>query len=228
MGLKKIKHTARLADEVYDQLLAGISSGLIDRNERIIQERLADELDVSRTPVREALIRLEYEGLLVRSGRSGYAIRHFTEHEISQVYSAREAVECHALGVLCQMKSRQIVERLYQVVERQERQQLYRLDEYYEANKTIHRTFVAATGNRFLLEMFDQIWNRSVGFLVFAELASDELSLSLNDHLDLCEVVKEGDAQAAVKAMRQHIRDGLDMQKRSQQPMPDAVDEDYR
>ncbi len=210
--LKKIKPSLRLADEVYDQLYTGINSGLIDPNERIVQERLADELEVSRTPVREALIRLEYEGILVREGRGGYVIRRFSKQEISQIYSAREAVECHALGLLCEMNSPKLVKNLVDTIEKEENRNRSSLNEYYEANKLIHRTFVKETGNRFLLEMFDQIWNRSVGFVVFSALEEENLSVSLSGHLSLCEAVASGDSQAAVEAMRDHIREGLSLQ----------------
>ena len=210
--LKKIKPSMRLAEEVYEQLYTGINSGLIDPNERMVQERLADELEVSRTPVREALIRLEHEGILVREGRSGYVIRQFTEQEIAQIYSAREAVECQALGLLCEMNNPELVKRLIDIVECEESRAGSTLNDYYEANKLIHRTFVKETGNRFLLEMFDQIWNRSVGFVVFSALEKDSLSVSLNGHLELCDAVKRGDPQVAIDAMRSHIREGLTLQ----------------
>ncbi len=210
--LKKIKPSLRLAEEVYDQLYTGINSGLIHPNERIVQERLADELEVSRTPVREALIRLEHEGILVREGRSGYVIRQFTGQEIGQIYSAREAVECHALGLLCEMNDAQLVKRLFDIVESEENRSRSTLNEYYEANKLIHRTFVKATGNRFLLEMFDQIWNRNVGFVVFSALEKENLSVSLTGHLALCEAVERRDSQLAIEAMRDHIREGLTLQ----------------
>ena len=67
---KAINTSARLADEVYQQILDAITAGVVDPHKRIVQERLADQLQGSRTPIREALIRLENEGVLVRVGRS--------------------------------------------------------------------------------------------------------------------------------------------------------------
>lgn len=207
--LKKIKPSLRLAEEVYEQLCTGINSGLINPDERIVQERLADELQVSRTPVREALIRLEHEGILVRDGRVGFVIRKFTEREIAQIYSAREAVECHSLGLLCDMNEAKLVKRLFKIVEVEENRKHSTLNEFYEANKLIHRTFVKETGNRFLLDMFDQIWNRRVGFVVFSALQTENLVASLTGHSDLCEAVERGDKELAIEAMRSHIHEGM-------------------
>ena len=212
-GLKKIKPSARLAEEVYDQIYAGINSGVIDPNERIVQERLADELEVSRTPVREALLRLEHEGILVREKHGRFVVRRFSKEEIVQIYSAREAVECHALALLCEMSTSKLIKKLCDVVEKEEKDSIcYTINEYYEANKHIHRTFVKETGNRFLLEMFDMIWNRSVGFVVFSDMADENLPISLTGHLELCDVVKRGSPREAADTMRRHIREGLTLQ----------------
>ena len=91
---KKIEVTRlRLADQVYDQILHAIENGLIAPADRIVQEKLADELMVSRTPVREALLRLQQEGILTAVDRGGFTIRQATPREIIELYQAREAVE---------------------------------------------------------------------------------------------------------------------------------------
>ncbi len=210
--LKKIKPSNRLAEEVYDQIFAGIHSGAIDPNEHIVQERLADELEVSRTPVREALLRLEHQGILVREKHGRFIVRKFSQAEIVQIYSAREAVECHALKLLCELNTPKLVHKLYQTIEKEENRICSNISEYYEANKQIHRTFVKETGNRFLLEMFDLIWNHSVGFAVFLEMQQEVLCFSLTGHLALCETVEKGEVREAAGIMRRHIREGLALQ----------------
>lgn len=211
---KKIKQSVRLADEVYDQLFDGISSGTIAPNKRIIQERLADQMEVSRTPVREALLRLENEGILVRAGRSGFVIRQLAETEAIQIYNAREAVECHVLGLLCEMEDTGQADRLAKLIEEIEREPKHSVLEYFEANRTIHRAFVKETGNPFLLEMFDLIWNRSSSIHLFSKLGELQMPKSLGDHLPLCEAVRKRDSNQAINVMRTHIRMGLQLQRK--------------
>ena len=86
-------HQQRLADDIYEQILSAILEGDIVPGERMVQESVAREINVSRTPVREALLRLEHEGIIEGSNRRGFSIRRFTEAEVRELYMAREAVE---------------------------------------------------------------------------------------------------------------------------------------
>ena len=209
---RKIKKSVRLADKVYQQLFDGIYSGVIDPNERIVQEKLADQMEVSRTPVREAMLRLENEGILQRDGKSGFVIRQIADEEAIYIYNAREAVECHALGMLCQIEDTGQADRVEELINTIDEQPKNSVIEYFEANKKIHRAFVAETKNPYLLEMFDLIWNRSSAIHLFSKISKSELPLSLKDHMALCEAVKTKDSNFAIEVMRTHIRGGLQLQ----------------
>lgn len=209
---KKIEKTIRLADKVYEQLFDGIYSGAIDPHERIVQEKLADQMEVSRTPVREAMLRLENEGILQRDGKSGFVIRQIADEEAIHIYNAREAVECHALGMLCQIEDSGQAQRMADLINKIDEQPKNSVIEYFEANRKIHRAFVAETKNPFLLEMFDLIWNRSSAIHLFSKISESELPLSLKDHMTLCDAIETKDSEFAMKVMRAHIRGGLEIQ----------------
>ena len=134
---KAIETSPRLADEVYQQILDGITAGVVDPHKRIVQERIADQLNVSRTPVREALIRLENEGVLTRVGRSGYKIRPMAEAEVYQIYQAREAIECYAIGCLSQRNDSKTIERLSQMIISADNQSKTSIRDYFEANRQV-------------------------------------------------------------------------------------------
>ena len=85
----------RLADEVYRQVLDAVLAGNLRPGERIVQDRIAQEINVSRTPVREALLHLEQEGILARTGTVGFTVRGISESEVRDIYQAREAIEGH-------------------------------------------------------------------------------------------------------------------------------------
>ncbi len=209
---KKIKQTTRLADEVYEQIYDSISLGSIAPNERIVQEKLADEMQVSRTPVREALLRLEVEGVLVRSGRHGFVFRRFSSREAHQIYDVRELVECYAMGQLWDKKDSEMISRLEQNTIRIESKNYCNFNEFGEANKSIHRAFVNEVGNPFLLDLFDMIWTRSNAIRAFSALSAIDLTLSIKGHMELCQALRVGNRPDAIEAMRLHIREGLNMQ----------------
>ncbi len=202
----------RLADQVYDQILKAIQAGAIQPAERIVQEKLAETLQISRTPVREALLRLEQEGLLVTSGRGGFLIRLTTDSEVREIYQTRAAIEGYAARLLASEGDLGKVGRIEAVIRFQESLQLTSAHGYYDANRAIHRSFVAETGNRYLLDMFDSMWNRGVSFHIFASMTADDLKSSLQGHIPLCEAIRSHDANRAAGAMLAHIENGLELQ----------------
>ena len=213
MALKSIKsERRRLADEVYDQLMTAILSGEIGPEDRLVQERLAAEMEISRTPVREALMRLEQEGVLTTSARGGFALHQISEGEIRELYQARAAVESQAARILAAQNDRMKNSELRATIEREENIAAPSVEAYFNANRIIHRRFVELVDNRYLLEMFDNIWNRGIAFRLFAAIEKVDLSSSLGDHMGLVDAIETGDRTRALDAFIDHIQDGFDLQ----------------
>lgn len=213
MALKSIRsERRRLADEVYDQLMSAILSGDIGPEDRLVQERLAAEMDISRTPVREALIRLEQEGVLATSPRGGFALHRIDTGEIRELYQARAAVESQAARILAHQNDPMKNAALRATIARAEKITDPSVEGYFNANRTIHRRFVELVDNRYLLEMFDNIWNRGIAFRLFAAIEKVDLSKSLGDHMALVDAIETGDKTRALDAFIEHIQDGFDLQ----------------
>jgi DNA-binding GntR family transcriptional regulator len=88
---------ATLADQAYEALHRQIVSGELACGQRLLAEELASVLDISPTPVKEALVRLEAEGLLATELRRGVMVRRFTADDVTELYEARLLIELHAL-----------------------------------------------------------------------------------------------------------------------------------
>ena len=202
----------RLADEVYRQILSAILSGYIEPGARIVQEKLAAEINVSRTPVREALLRLEQEGILEITSRSGFRIRKITDTEEQEIYQAREAVEGYSARIVAESGTPEQHNIIEKVITAEQRLQSNRIEDFFQANKTIHRTIVEQTGNGYLLEMFDSLWNRGISFRLFATIGNVELAESFGEHQVLIAAIRTLSPEAAEAAMVAHIRDGLKLQ----------------
>jgi DNA-binding GntR family transcriptional regulator len=91
--LEKFSDAGSTADAVYETLRHCIVHGELSPGERLRSDALAGELRVSRTPVREALRKLEAEGLVARSPRSGLIVRELTEQDLTEIFYMREALE---------------------------------------------------------------------------------------------------------------------------------------
>ena len=205
----------RLADEVYRQVLDAVLAGALQPGERIVQERVADEINVSRTPVREALLHLEREGILVRAGASGFTVRDISEREVRDIYQAREAIEGHAARIVAERRDPAALERIRQTIEAEESIRGGGVEVYFHANRTIHRCIVEESGNEYLLRSFDGIWNRSFAVRMFASIENADLGETLGEHQALVVAMREEPPPAAAEAMIAHIRDGLGLQLRA-------------
>ena len=203
------RNRTRLADDVYEQILSAILSGEIVPGERLIQESIASQIDVSRTPVREAFLRLEREGVLETAGRGGFQIRNITEQEIQELYLAREAVEGFAAKLLAGALSQEQVQNIEAAVRSEISLNSTHKEEHFHANRNIHRTIVAQAGNGILLDMFDSIWNRGISIRSFSAYRIPDRADNREQHLELLDQIKLGPIIEAENAMVAHIREGL-------------------
>lgn len=203
----------RLADRVYDQLLAAILAGDIRPGERLIQEQLAHEIHVSRTPVREALLRLEQEGILTGAGRQGFEVQAIDRRTVADIYQAREAIEGYAARLVAEQADPQVLARLEQRLKMEGTEEAS-LRSTYEANRRAHRAVVEATGNTYLVDVFDAIWGRAIALRLYADLyaAQHRNAPVAESHEALLTAIKSGDGQRAHDAMIGHIREGVDQQ----------------
>lgn len=202
----------RLADEVYDQLVQAIMAREIRPDDTLVQEKLAAEMQISRTPVREALMRLEQEGVLEVSKRGSFRLYRMDDQEVKELYQSRAAVEGQCARILAVRGDPDDIATLRAIVEREETLSEHTARAYFEANRNIHRAFVELAENRFLLEMFDMIWGKAMAFHLFATIEKVDLGQSLGAHMDLVDVIATGDKTAALEVFTDHIQDGFDLQ----------------
>lgn len=205
--------TVRLADFVYDQILHAVVSGGLKPGRRLVQEVLAEEMAVSRTPVREALLRLEAEGILESADRGGFLVRSFDPDEVRDSYQLRAAVEGYAARVAAERQDPKALASIRRAIAGS-------VDggssphEGFEMNRRIHRSVVEAAGNPLFLEAFDSVWSRSQAFRWFAEMHLADLHFlhADPDHHDVMAAIESGDVVAAQEAMMAHVLSGLELQ----------------
>lgn len=202
----------RLADRIYEQILTALQSGELKHSERLHQERIAERLDVSRTPVREALMRLEREGIIVPARNGGFELRQIRPEDVVDIYNARISIEAYSAGYLAEQKATETLAQLRVDVLALEKTTPATLEGYYSTNREIHRAFVAATGNENLLRFFDELWNRSLSIHIFSTMKAIHLDETLLGHDALCGTLLEGDFYTAHAAMKEHIQAGLELQ----------------
>ena len=212
MALRSIStQRRRLADEVYQQLVTAIMDREIGPDDRLVQEKLAAEMDISRTPVREALLRLEKEGVLRIANSGGFRLARISEEETLELYQARAAIEGQAARILAARNDKAELDALRETIHKAEALDAPSTRDYFVANRTIHRAFMETAGNRFLIEMFDMIWGRAMAFHLFAAIENADIASSLGNHIALVDAFETGDRAHALEVLTDHIQDGFNL-----------------
>jgi DNA-binding GntR family transcriptional regulator len=192
------------ADQVQQQILKSIQSGRSQPGDRIRETEVAGELGVSRTPVREALRRLESDGLLHFESWRGVVVAQLDRQQIGELYAMREVLE----GAAARMAARHIdeaeIELLELLLEQAEQSPADPL-RLAKLNRKLHQTIYAAAHNQYLLQTLGQLENalallRGTTYAVSGRAASAAL-----EHRAIVEAICRRDADAAEAAARAHI-----------------------
>jgi DNA-binding GntR family transcriptional regulator len=199
------EHNGSRADFVYHSLRNAIWEGRFGQGERIREEDIAGSLGVSRTPVREALQRLQRRGLLVvRPGR-GFAVAQLSNKQIFDLYAMREILEGSAARYAAQHATDHEIAALYQL-QKQLSKEGHKQLALVTLNRRFHQQIYQATHNEFLLEMLE-VLNDSMALLqnLTAQMPSRHGQSDI-EHLRIVRAIEKRDPDAAEKAARHHIQ----------------------
>jgi DNA-binding GntR family transcriptional regulator len=191
----------------YAALHAAIVAGDLSPGERLIEEELAERLGLSRGAVREAILRLGHEGLVVRERNRGARVRRFTVDEAVEILEARAALESLAAGYAAERRSDRDVDQLEALVDEMAR--LYEAGELLaisERNAALLRRILELSGHRVALDVCARLNSQVVRFQFRTVLAPGRPQKSLAEHGRIVAAIAAGDRAEAEEAMREHLR----------------------
>ncbi|MDO8185104.1 GntR family transcriptional regulator [Conexibacter sp. JD483] len=192
------------ASRAYDHVKQRLLSGDYADGELLSEGAIADELGVSRTPVREALLQLQAEHLLTLYPKRGALVTPMSPRAVADLFEVRELVERHTLRLA---EPEVAVPQLEAVLTRQ--RELLAADDragFVAADRDFHRAWVAAAGNAILLDLYDGLRDRQHR-LVAGTVAADATRASaiVGEHLRIVIALRAGDHSAAERALLDHL-----------------------
>jgi DNA-binding GntR family transcriptional regulator len=195
-----------VVDQVHAELLERIVAGELPPGSRLRQEALADELGVSRTPLREALARLVSEGLVEFVPNRGATVASRDFSDMEEAWRARLVIEPGAARLAAERREPVAIERMRLTVVRQ-RSVADDVTASFALNRDFHLALVAASGNTHLLQFSELLWLSRIGVPIFARQARDreQVLAWADDHAAIMKAVAVGSAARAERLTRDHI-----------------------
>lgn len=189
--------------DAYSLIMAAIETGLYRPGDRLVESDLAERFGVSRTPVREALQRLETQAMLVRDGRS-LIVASLDHNQLAELYTVRAELEALAARLAARHATPEEVRVLAQMLA-EDRRVVRDPEALARANRRFHRQIHLASHNRYLVQQLDLV-HRSMALMARTSLAVEgRAETALAEHARIVEAITAGDGAAADRALRQHI-----------------------
>jgi DNA-binding GntR family transcriptional regulator len=210
---------ATLSEQVHQELRARILGGQLPSGHRLLPEELANDLAISQTPVKEALLRLEADGLVVSGLRKGAAVRRFTLKDVEDLYEARIFIEIAALeaafarGAVTTTLLDELSENLERHAFHLARDTMKDLTTALAFDREFHHRLVETRDNAVITGWHERILAQTHTAYVY--LVNDT-SRVYGEHRDILEALRAGSVGQARDALERHLQ-------RSRQTLLDNV-----
>lgn len=195
-----------LRDVVFNTLRQAILKGELAPGERLMEIQLADRLGVSRTPIREAIRKLELEGLVLMIPRKGAEVAKISEKSLRDVLEVRRSLEELAIELACQRMTEEEVTRL------EETQEAFREAVNHgdamgiaESDEHYHDIIYYGTGNARLVQILNNLREQMYRYRLEYIKDADKRQVLLVEHDNILKAIKGRRVAEAKEAMREHI-----------------------
>jgi DNA-binding GntR family transcriptional regulator len=197
------------AQRAYKFIRSRILSGALPSGARLLETSLAQQAGLSRTPVREAIRKLEAEGLVTQRPHFGAVVRGWSLEELEDIFSLRAVLESHIAERAAARAAKGQVAALCDMAEKmlelaKAAKPGYR-DRISKLNADFHQKLIEAAGSERVRLMMSQVFDLPLSLRTFLRYDEAALMRSVHHHLEIAGAVRNGDAPLAGLVMRTHI-----------------------
>lgn len=195
-----------LRDVVFNTLRQAILTGEMKPGERLMEIHLANKLGVSRTPIREAIRKLELEGLVIMIPRRGAEVAQITWKNLKDVLEVRRALDVLAIELACERMTQDEIVSLYQACEKfKEATKTQDARIIAEADVALHDIIVASSRNDRLVQLVNNLAEQMYRYrFEYIKDASQHERL-VQEHYDMYQSILRKDKESAARAVKKHI-----------------------
>lgn len=192
--------------QIYQILKKEICDGNYPPGKWLQEKELAEQLSVSRSPVREALKQLVDEGLAIEYPNKGVFVKEFTSKDIEEIYEVRMMLESYSIKNLSKTITSKNIGELMDI--------LNQLIKYYEANDLanyirvdtlLHECIINLSGNSIIVDIYKRIYSQSQQFRIYSLTTKRRFDDSVKEHREIVENIAAGNLKEADRINQVHL-----------------------
>lgn len=193
---------------VYKRLVKNIIAGTVSPGQKLLPNKIAQQMNVSTTPVREALNRLAAKGFAVHHEKRGWVASELSKVKFKEIFHLRELLECEAISLAAVRRSRQTLQELEKAQHHYE--QVDKENDpikLFEANRVFHMLAYSDAGSQMMQSIIDQLWDLSSPYyqILFRQSLVPKPTVGINHHANIVEAIKKQDPKQARYWLKQDI-----------------------
>ncbi|PKP61531.1 hypothetical protein CVT91_02920 [Candidatus Atribacteria bacterium HGW-Atribacteria-1] len=204
----EIKLQKPIVDLVADIIRRKIVNGEIKHNLRLSTRQLSEELGISRTPVREAIRRLESEGLIELLPRKGFVVKEYSIDKIKEIYEVRRILEIKAIVLACnniEKKELNNIEKIAQKLNTELQNEKSDILAIQELNQQLHFAIYLASHNETLCQIIKNLWHRVSGLLITIFSTPHRREEIPLEHEAIIKALIARDEYSCINALEKHM-----------------------
>ena len=211
-GIRAVNKPRPVGEGAYTSLKAAIVGGDLHPGQRLVESRLSAQMEISRIPVREAIKRLEQDGLVERLERGGFIVKNPSREEVDETFGIRAVLESYAAALATERMDGTTVKRLEETL-REYRGALKRGDiaRMTQLNDQLDEIIFRASASRRLSTLIGNFRDFISRYRRLLLTRLDYAAISLADHEEIVEAMKEGDQEKVEKLVRRHLLRGKEI-----------------
>jgi DNA-binding GntR family transcriptional regulator len=212
LGGLRVSKKKSLREEVYESLKKSILHGKLKAGQRLIEEQLADQVGISRTPVREAFHKLERDELVTRLPKGGFAVREFTKEDVEEIFGIRSALESYAAYLATLHIAPDKISALEKKLKESEDALEKGDDEkVVQLHTEFHDFLYKSCKSRKLVEMINNFRDYFYRYRSALLHTENGVTYSNKDHRQMLDAMRKKNARLAERLVRKHLERGKDL-----------------
>lgn len=205
VNFPRIRNRELLSHKVYRIIKRDIIQGKLVSDTRLFEEKIAEQMNISRTPVREALRLLSAEGFVKLIPNIGIVVNQVSTKDLLDVLNIRLQLETYAVSLVVHKIDESNVKNLNSIIQQMEVAVVFKdAMTYSNLNLKYHKSIIKISDNKKLIEICDNLHQQS-GHWVKALGLQERLEYSLQEHIDIYNSLKERDLDKAKQIMHIHL-----------------------